>query len=298
VCILYPVGSTPPLRRAASIWFQVEGPGLLDCVERYSVPTWQALVGAIEPSVLIEFIELVKQHQTQRHAYWQEAITILCRTFFRNLLRSISPGACSDGPTPYQSEVVAALRRVRGEVHSKLAHKWTLVEMAALANLSYSHYRTAFTKFFGVSPWEDLARARLLQARLLLRDSQLSVREIAEECGFCSTSQFYVNFKQRTGSPLAVIPSHNSRSNAWAAAGARRPSPSSIDDIALLYLEPSAWWTFGDIDTDPEQDFHFRFEKLGFSSWSVCWLGLVRRQRPAATGRTCLCGCRRTCDQY
>ena len=79
--------------------------------------------------------------------------------------------------------------------------------MASLANISPSHYRNVFTRFFDVSPVEDLTLARIRRAKLLLRSSKLSLQEIAEQCGFGSMSQFYVYSQRDVNTPqLAAYP--------------------------------------------------------------------------------------------
>ena len=277
VCILYPSDQGKSHRTTGNsmrTWFHLKGDGLEPCLKRYAIPIRQALTVAIEPSALIDFLEQARRHIVQREPYWEDAVTILCQTFFRNLSRSISHGIPDDRPSLYQRENLATLRRVRAEIHANLDRRWTIDEMAGLANLSSSYYRNVFTRFFGVSPIEDLTRARIRRAKLLLRSSKLSVKEIAEQSGFSNPSQFYVYFRERTGhSPGDLIKAER---NTTTTSGyrAKLHDRESIDDVSLLYLEPVGCWRFDAEDGGADQDYHFRHGKLQFSHGATGGPGL------------------------
>ena len=76
-------------------------------------------------------------------------------------------------------------------------HKWTLQQMADQCGLQRTRLSTLFQKLTGSTPMEYLARLRMEHAKMLLRETELKIIEIALECGF-STSQHFANTFRRT----------------------------------------------------------------------------------------------------
>lgn len=69
-----------------------------------------------------------------------------------------------------------------------LAQPIRVSAMAASLGLSRSHFSRNFRKLTGQSPQQYILRARLKQARVLLRERSLSLADIARRCGFSSQS--------------------------------------------------------------------------------------------------------------
>ena len=74
-------------------------------------------------------------------------------------------------------------------------------EIAADFHYSYSRFRHLFTAHFSVSPREYLIMRRLEQARTLLRQTELSITEIAYRTGFATSSNFTKAFRTHYGMP-------------------------------------------------------------------------------------------------
>ena len=71
--------------------------------------------------------------------------------------------------------------------------------IAEQLNISYSWFRRFFRKYTGVAPGQYLTHLRLQQARELLEQTNLPVREIARQMHFESSGYFSVYFKRQTG---------------------------------------------------------------------------------------------------
>lgn len=69
-----------------------------------------------------------------------------------------------------------------------------LPQVAARLGVTDRHLRRIFAERFGVSPVEYLGTRRLLQAKQLLTDTQLSVTDIAHATGFGSLRRFHAAF--------------------------------------------------------------------------------------------------------
>ena len=92
-------------------------------------------------------------------------------------------------------------------IHQHLSDSITLKELADVAHLTPTYFSSLFKKFNGVSPWKYITIKRVELAISLLRTTSLSKLEIAERCGFSSSSNFYTAFAAVTGkNPSAYTP--------------------------------------------------------------------------------------------
>jgi AraC-like DNA-binding protein len=90
-------------------------------------------------------------------------------------------------------------------VHGRLAHPWTLDELAHQVGLSRSTLSDRFARYIGVSPMRYLSHRRLLRAAERLRDGQQSVAEIGYEVGYESEAAFNRAFKREFGMAPGVF---------------------------------------------------------------------------------------------
>ena len=74
-----------------------------------------------------------------------------------------------------------------------------LDELAAACGLSRSHFARAFKVTMGMPPHRWLLERRIEQAKDLLRNSKLTLAEIAERCGFADQSHFTRAFANAIG---------------------------------------------------------------------------------------------------
>ncbi|MGJ4728068.1 cupin domain-containing protein [Luteimonas sp. SDU101] len=91
--------------------------------------------------------------------------------------------------------LAVALQRM----HARIAHRWTVDELARAASLSRSSFFERFTRTVGVAPMEYLLRWRMEIARTLLRRGELTAAQIAERVGYGSASAFSVAFRRQVG---------------------------------------------------------------------------------------------------
>lgn len=98
----------------------------------------------------------------------------------------------------------AQMSHVLKEVHRRLAHKWTLEEMARVAGLSRSTFAERFAALLGLPPAQYLTNVRMLHARLALDDKQASLAQIAADIGYQSETAFITAFKRSFGRTPSV----------------------------------------------------------------------------------------------
>lgn len=69
--------------------------------------------------------------------------------------------------------------------------------LASAAGLSSYHFIRVFKRETGFTPHEYVINTRLSNARYLLRNTTMSVKDICFSCGFSSESAFCITFKKR-----------------------------------------------------------------------------------------------------
>jgi len=91
------------------------------------------------------------------------------------------------------------LRRVAEYIDAHLSSKIRLVDLAAIAGLSRMHFASQFRQATGLRPHEFLLRRRVRRAEELLRDSTMTIVEVALTVGFETQAHFSTVFKKFVG---------------------------------------------------------------------------------------------------
>lgn len=119
---------------------------------------------------------------------------------FRELLILLSRSCMGQesGEKP-DGAAVSRLRKVRSAAFSQLDRPWTVAQMAALAFLSPSRFHALYRAVFGISPMDDLIRARIDTAKNRLTDTDESVQALSERLGYRNVTHFCRQFKSLTG---------------------------------------------------------------------------------------------------
>ena len=77
--------------------------------------------------------------------------------------------------------------------------EWPVRRLAQVSGVSEAHFARSFKDAFGVPPHRYLLTRRIEQAKTLLRDTDLSITEIAFETGWNSLGTFGRTFRDVTG---------------------------------------------------------------------------------------------------
>ena len=93
------------------------------------------------------------------------------------------------------TSILPAIRLIESGYKSKLDAD----TLAKACLMSVTNFRRTFGKVFAVSPAEYIIRLRMSRAKALLKHTDLSVKEIAVECGYADTEHFCRTFKARHG---------------------------------------------------------------------------------------------------
>src|SRR5262245_17134694 len=95
----------------------------------------------------------------------------------------------------------AVVGKSLGLMHSRVAHPWTIADLADEVGISRSALVERFTRFLSEPPMTYLTRWRLQLAARSLENTPRGVAEIAGEVGYESESAFNRAFKREFGEP-------------------------------------------------------------------------------------------------
>lgn len=102
----------------------------------------------------------------------------------------------SDRELPVFQTVARAVEVMRRDYSKQV----TVAEIAQSCGQSVRQLQRRFKEAFGIAPQEFLMKTRILASQNLLEQSELTVAEIAEKCGFVDASSFIQHFRKRMGS--------------------------------------------------------------------------------------------------
>ena len=136
-----------------------------------------------------ELLRLVRRRPTG----WEWQVHVVITNLLGKLLVS---RRLLDSP---QAELPVPVVRVLNAISANPLRDWKARELAAIGKVSYSGLRAAFQKSGHGTVHEHIQRARLDQARLLLADKRLSVKDVAGQLSFSSEFYFSHFFRHHTG---------------------------------------------------------------------------------------------------
>lgn len=153
-------------------------------------------IGADEP-ILALFIEISEATQTQPPGFEQIIATQASQIVARLLARL-------QYSSPEAREMETCIRRACLHILQHAEQAIDTLQLSRELGISHSAFRNHFKQITGLPPGQYQIQIRLNKARRLLRNSTLSIQEIAEQLGFDSIYYFSRLFKKKTGcSPLA-----------------------------------------------------------------------------------------------
>ena len=109
--------------------------------------------------------------------------------------------ACADPTEEHvvSPELYQRLYTLRTEMFAHLERDWSVEQMAEWVHLSPSRFFAVYKALFGVSPMNDLIRARIDAARTALAGTDIPITQLAEQLGYANATHFSRQFRQQTG---------------------------------------------------------------------------------------------------
>ena len=107
--------------------------------------------------------------------------------------------AAAEKPDFHRGLPIWQLRKVEDYVRDHLAEEISLERLAALVELSSSHFSHVFKETTGMTPLQSVTRDRVTRAQQLIRETSRSLMEIGLEVGYTSPSHFAQVFRRVVG---------------------------------------------------------------------------------------------------
>jgi AraC-like DNA-binding protein len=107
----------------------------------------------------------------------------------------------SDSPSPsgQDPELLRRLLRAKDRIDVASHEEWPVSRLARVSHVSEAHFARAFKEAFGLPPHRYLLTRRIERATALLRDTDLSITDIAFQTGWSSMGTFGRTFRDITG---------------------------------------------------------------------------------------------------
>lgn len=91
------------------------------------------------------------------------------------------------------------LDAVLAHIQTNLDQRINLSDLAAIAGMSSHYFCRLFKQSMGVTPYHYILQQRVERAKQLLKQQDLSIADIALQCGFANQSHMTRHFHQQTG---------------------------------------------------------------------------------------------------
>jgi AraC family transcriptional regulator len=91
------------------------------------------------------------------------------------------------------------LERVIDYMKANLTEDLSILDLATLTSMSESHFSRSFKRSVGIAPYQYLMQQRMERAKQLLKQQEISISDIALDCGFANQTHLTKVFRQITG---------------------------------------------------------------------------------------------------
>ncbi|MBW3093605.1 helix-turn-helix transcriptional regulator [Bifidobacterium sp. 82T10] len=118
-----------------------------------------------------------------------------------DILTEFAVAASDSTPSPQRQPHI--IEHVLSYIANHLSEPLPIEELAGLAYMSEYHFIRVFKKETGYTPHAYIIDSRMHAAKYLLLNSDATLKQLCDECGFTDPSAFCAAFKRKTGmSPM------------------------------------------------------------------------------------------------
>jgi transcriptional regulator GlxA family with amidase domain len=121
-------------------------------------------------------------------------------------------------------ELLRRLLRAKDRMDAASEEEWPVRRLANVSGVSPAHFARSFRDAFGLPPHRYLLTRRIERAKALLRDTDLSITEIAFETGWSSLGTFGRTFRDITSEAPGELRARE------------RAAPGGFDRVPACYL--------------------------------------------------------------
>lgn len=146
--------------------------------------------------VISSTLKSMKSRSQRKGKHLSEFMELCMRILFISLSEAAEPVTATHGETiPRYAE----LKKLRDDIYDDPMNDWSVDTICDDLNISKAYFHRLYLEAFGVTCRQDVIESRLMYAGELLKNTDLSISAIAEQCGYDSDSYFMRQFKQHKG---------------------------------------------------------------------------------------------------
>jgi AraC-like DNA-binding protein len=145
-------------------------------------------IQSADSSRLISIYDKIKTIILTQETFWRQEISNACYEFLNELNRMAKP-----------QHYPAALHTALNIIEANPFREYSLASLSAECKVSTSTLSRLFKKYLNSSPVDYIISLRLKQVQRLLSISDMSLKEIAAECGYKSQTFLSRAFKKKFG---------------------------------------------------------------------------------------------------
>lgn len=175
-----------------SIWLHFDGPGALELYE-YITSNAGNILNCANPKAVKKIMKNLYQNTGIKRTLSESAMSAEIYSLLCELL-NVTDAKFRKNVANEKS--VAEAQKFIGE---NLGERLTVASIAQQVHMSVSHFSRVFKQQTGYSPYDYVLVTRLNVAKNCLRETNMSISEIAYKTGFNSESNFIFFFTSNTG---------------------------------------------------------------------------------------------------
>jgi Response regulator containing CheY-like receiver domain and AraC-type DNA-binding domain len=157
---------------------------------KLAIPQFVKLRNAADLYPLLHQLVMMERDSHRNEVRWEQQL------LFQEVLRRLAASASGSSTT---SPAAEAADRAASYLREHYRSRITADELGAAINFHPVYVARCMRQHFGCAPMEYLLLYRLEQAKRLLLQTDLSIRQIAEESGFLQAAYFTACFRKREG---------------------------------------------------------------------------------------------------
>ncbi|MGI5894945.1 MAG: helix-turn-helix transcriptional regulator [Candidatus Merdivicinus sp.] len=183
-------------------WLHIESADMADLAAKMDLPV-NEIFSTGQPLFLRAYLREILSEKSRRLDFYEEKIDHIVRNMLIGIAREIRRQNSGD-----LGKYRADLEKLRAAMQNDLQENWNIAKMADWLNLSPSYFSHIYRKQFGISPIGDLIQMRLEAAKILLLNTDMGLRDIAEACGFENEFYFSKLFRRRLNISPGIYRKH------------------------------------------------------------------------------------------
>lgn len=145
--------------------------------------------------LLSNYVRLLVQ-ENHSNSYHKEQIQ---DSLMRLLIYSLDSQLSSLPAAADRNKYHRAINQLRMDIHNTPHKKWTVPAMAELVHMSPSYFQHLYKEVYHISCMQEVILARIERAKFYLTTTDMSVKSLADFCGYENELHFIRQFKKKEG---------------------------------------------------------------------------------------------------